>query len=31
VSFDHAGNNAYNSHVEWSNAGSAAEVAGTKF
>jgi hypothetical protein len=31
VSFDHAGNNAYYSHVEWSNAEKTAEVAGTKF
>ena len=31
VSFDHAGNNAYYSRVEWSNAGATAEAAGTKF
>lgn len=31
VSFDHAGNNAYYSHVEWSNTDKPAKVAGTKF
>jgi hypothetical protein len=31
ISFDHSGNNAYYSHVEWSNAEVPATVAGTKF